>query len=122
MNAARVKFPLVSKLTIFDLKRLLLSKVVSDETIQMAGATVDGEWQKIPLDSTDSPYHVYQVYPFGDLGYVSAKKGETIYQAITLKTDGSFRDTLISFYQKDFGHHNVATEVEKIEVKSKMLV
>lgn len=111
MDAARVKFPLVNKLSILDLKQLLLSRVVSSETIQMSGATADGKWQKIPLDSSQNQY---QIYPFGNLGYVSAKRGDTIFQAVTLKTDGIFQETLISFYQRDFGHHNVTAETKKM--------
>ena len=108
MNAARVKFPLASKLGFSELTKLLLSKTLYDETIAMSGATADGKWQK--YTATGNPT---QIYP--DSAYVSAKKGDTIYQAITLKTDGVFQSTFISFYQTGVGHHNVTPDVKKID-------
>lgn len=107
-NAARARFPLVSKLGVPDITKLLRSKVLYDETLAMSGATVDGKWQK--YTATGNPT---QIYP--DSAYVSAKKGDTIYQAITLKTDGVFQSTFISFYQTGVGHHNVTPDVKKID-------
>lgn len=109
-NAARARFPLVSKLRVPDITKLLRSKVLFDETIKMSGATADGKWQKYTVTGKTD-----QIYPFGNLGHVSAKKGDTIYQAVTLKTDGTFQRTYISFYQTGVGHHNVTPDVKTID-------
>lgn len=111
MDAARIKYPIVNKLTIDDLTKLLRSKVVSDKTIKMAGAVDDDSWQKIQIDYNSSQF---QIYPYGDLGYVSANKGDTIFQGITLKTDGKFDSTCISFYQKGVGHQNVVADIKDL--------
>lgn len=109
-NAARDRFTLVSKLGVPDITKLLRSKVLYDKTIQMSGATADGKWQKYTATGK-----VTQIYPFGNFGHVSAKKGDTIYQAVTLKTDGAFQRTYISFYQTGVGHHNVTADVKAID-------
>lgn len=109
-DAARTRFPLVSKLGVPDVIKLLRSKVLYDETLAMSGATADGNWQKYATNLNGQPT---QIYP--DSAYVSAKKGDTIYQALTLKTDGAFQSTFISFYQTGVGHHNVTPDIKKID-------
>ena len=110
MNAARQKYTVVGKLTVDDLKRLLLAKQLFNETPKMSGATDDGGWQR--YQHNDNPV---QIYPDSNTGYVVAKKGQTIYQAVDLRTDGKFQNTFISFYQNGVGHHNVAPDIKKID-------
>lgn len=110
MNAARQKYTVVGKLKVDDLKRLLLAKQLFNETPKMSGATDDGGWQR--YQHNDNPV---QIYPNGNIGYILAKKGQTIYQAVDLRTDGKFQNTFISFYQNGVGHHNVVPDIKVID-------
>lgn len=109
MNAGRKKYSLVNKLSVDDLTQLLGSNLLIDKMPAMHGMQADGNWQKrVTVSDLD------QVYPDGNNGYFTAEKGQTIFQAITLKTDGKFNSTFISFYEEGVGHHNVTPTVKEI--------
>ena len=109
MNAGRKKYSLVNKLSVDDLTQLLGSNLLIDKMPAMYGMQADGNWQKrVTVSDLD------QVYPDGNNGYFTAEKGQTIFQAITLKTDGKFNSTFISFYEEGVGHHNVTPTVKEI--------
>ena len=109
MDAGRKKYSLVNKLSVDDLIQLLGSNLLIDKMPSMHGMQADGNWQKrVTVSGLD------QVYPDGDIGYVPAEKGQPIFQAITLKTDGKFNSTYISFYEKGVGHHNVTPTVKDL--------
>lgn len=109
MDAGRKKYSLVNKLSVDDLIQLLGSNLLIDKMPAMHGMQSDGNWQKrVTVSGLD------QVYPDGDNGYVTAEKGQTIFQAVTLKTDGKFNSTYISFYEKGVGHHNVIPTVKDL--------
>lgn len=110
MNAARQRYTVVGKLTVDDLKKLLLAKQLFNETPKMSGATDNGGWQRYLHNNNP-----VQIYPNGNIGYILAKKGQTIYQAVDLRTDGKFQNTFISFYQNGVGHHNVVPDIKVID-------
>ena len=83
----------------------LLSATKSKIPLKISGATIDGEWQKFLISSS-------YVQAASD-DYIDIKKGHTMFLKCTLKTDGQFDSTYVSFYQKNVGHHNVVADVKQ---------
>ena len=110
MDAARTKYPLVNKLKISDLTKLLYSTEISTTQLKMDSAFLDGKWYR--YNEFNNPA---QIYPQGDAWYINAKKGQTIFQAVDFKSDGKLNSAFISFYQKGVGHHNVVPESKVID-------
>ena len=87
-----------------DATKLLLA-TKSEIPLKISGATLDGEWQKYPISSSNE-----QIYSDD---YLDLKKGQTMFLSCKLKTDGKFDSAFVSFYQKTVGHHNVVANVKQ---------
>ena len=92
------------KLSVKDATKLL-SATKSEIPLKISGATIDGKWQKYPISSSNNQ--------ISSDDYVDIKKGQTMFLNCTLKTDGQFNSTFVSFYQKNVGHHNVVPDVKQ---------
>lgn len=114
MNAARTKFPLISKLGVKDLTQVLLSKVViNEQQIAMTGANPG------PNGHMFSSARTAQIYPTDAAKYsINVQKGQRVMQSVVIQTDGVLSSSYISFYENGKGHHNVTASVTKLGDRS----